>query len=317
LGLSLDRIAAHPGCSLAEARPLGLAGRCRSCLSGFFSGVARRFRGQPQRVGLPDAPPAQIEIRGQPEARLEPALPLPRALAPEPRPPLFPPANFLQRFRPTLEELKALHWSQQQAKTQTRIARLFSAPPPTRAKKSHHPRSPSLACQSSSSVGPPNRFIARSGSLEALEPLLPRRSKAKFYGVRVGRRTGVFHSWDECRSLVDGISNSEFRSFPSYQQAADWVNDGVRNRRTNMMNLSPSYAPTSFTGGRSLRAIVHVLQEGETNTYEHICCLDTIQDPMLTLPVAISYTMSGRFRWKMCELVATTPSSRRKAFSGS
>ena len=44
------------------------------------------------------------------------------------------------------------------------------------------------------------------------------------------------------------------------------------------MNLSPSYAPTSFTGWRSLRAIVHVLQEGETNTYEHICCLDTGSD---------------------------------------
>ncbi len=36
LGLLLDRIATHPGCSLAEARPLGLAGRCRSCLSGFL-----------------------------------------------------------------------------------------------------------------------------------------------------------------------------------------------------------------------------------------------------------------------------------------
>jgi hypothetical protein len=107
---------------------------------------------------------------------------------------------------------------------------------------------------------------------------MPHRGKSKFYGVRVGRRTVVFHSWDECRSSVDGISNSEFRSFPSYQQAADWVSAGMRNRRTSMMNLFSSYAPTSFTGGRSLRAIVNVLQEGETNTHEHICCLDTGSD---------------------------------------
>ena len=112
LGLSLDRIAAHPGCSLAEARPFGLTGRLLSCLSGFFSGVARSFRCQPQRRGLSDAPPAHIELRDWPEARPEPALPLPRSLAPEPHSPSCPPSDFLRSFRPTLEELKALHWSQ-------------------------------------------------------------------------------------------------------------------------------------------------------------------------------------------------------------
>ncbi len=76
LGLSLDRIAAHPGCSLAEARPLGLTDRLLSCLSGLFSGVARPFRRQPQSGGLPEPPLVQIELREWPEARPEPALPL-------------------------------------------------------------------------------------------------------------------------------------------------------------------------------------------------------------------------------------------------
>ncbi len=64
LGLSLDRIAAHPGCSLAEARTLGVTSRLVSCLSGVCSGVFRFFRRrQPQGGRLPDAPPAHVELR--------------------------------------------------------------------------------------------------------------------------------------------------------------------------------------------------------------------------------------------------------------
>jgi hypothetical protein len=59
--------------------------------------------------------------------------------------------------------------------------------------------------------------------------------------------------------MVDSISNSEFRSFRSYREAADYVNSGWRNRRVSMMNLSLPVSPTSFSGGRALRAIVHVL----------------------------------------------------------
>jgi hypothetical protein len=78
--------------------------------------------------------------------------------------------------------------------------------------------------------------------------------------------------------MVDGVSNSEFRSFHSYAEAEDWVNTGWRNRRINMMNLSSKLAPMSFHGGRALRAVQHILQEGETQTYEHICCLDSGSD---------------------------------------
>ncbi len=44
------------------------------------------------------------------------------------------------------------------------------------------------------------------------------------------------------------------------------------------MNLLSSVAPTSFSGGRALRAVVHVLQEGETHTYEYLCRLDSGSD---------------------------------------
>jgi hypothetical protein len=42
------------------------------------------------------------------------------------------------------------------------------------------------------------------------------------------------------------------------------------------MNLS--VAKTSFVGGRALRAVVRVVQEGETCTHEYVCCLDSGSD---------------------------------------
>ena len=45
-----------------------------------------------------------------------------------------------------------------------------------------------------------------------------------------------------------------------------------------MMNLSSKLEPMSFHGGRALRAVLNVLQEGETQTYEHLCCLDSGSD---------------------------------------
>jgi hypothetical protein len=266
LGLSLDRIAEHPSYSLQEARPLGVMGRLFACLGGVYSRVSRLVLSRaPQGGNLPVAPPEQTELSGRVEAHLRPEIPLP-----DPRPPSSPRSNFLQSFRPTLEELKALHWQQQQARTRARIDRLFSAPPPARAKKLPHPRSPSLAHMSSSSANPPINRTPRSQSLEALEPLMPRRGKSKFYGVRVGRQIGVFNSWEKCRLMVDGVSNSEFRSFHSYTEAVDWINTGWRSRRINITNLSPKLEPMSFIGELSAPCCTFSKKGKPKRMYEYI-----------------------------------------------
>lgn len=35
---------------------------------------------------------------------------------------------------------------------------------------------------------------------------------AKYYAVRVGARTGVFMSWEECQKAVDGFPNAKFKN---------------------------------------------------------------------------------------------------------
>jgi ribonuclease HI len=46
---------------------------------------------------------------------------------------------------------------------------------------------------------------------------------AKFYAVRKGRQTGIFETWDACRAQTSGYSGAEFKSFPTRQQAQDFL----------------------------------------------------------------------------------------------
>lgn len=41
----------------------------------------------------------------------------------------------------------------------------------------------------------------------------------KFYVVWVGKRPGVYSSWDECKAQVIGYPGSKYKSFPTRQQA--------------------------------------------------------------------------------------------------
>lgn len=46
---------------------------------------------------------------------------------------------------------------------------------------------------------------------------------AKFYAVRNGRHIGIYNTWEECRSEVEGFSGAEYKSFPSYDAAAAYI----------------------------------------------------------------------------------------------
>ena len=48
-------------------------------------------------------------------------------------------------------------------------------------------------------------------------------AKTKFYGVRKGFVPGVYATWDECKSQVDGFSGAEYKSFKTEDEARDYV----------------------------------------------------------------------------------------------
>lgn len=45
----------------------------------------------------------------------------------------------------------------------------------------------------------------------------------KYYAVKVGARTGVFTSWEECQKAVDGFSGAKFKKFHSLEEAEKFV----------------------------------------------------------------------------------------------
>ncbi|MFI3226455.1 MAG: ribonuclease H family protein [Clostridia bacterium] len=49
---------------------------------------------------------------------------------------------------------------------------------------------------------------------------------SKFYAVRAGRKTGIFHTWDECKKQTVGFSGAVYKSFTTLEQANDYLNVG-------------------------------------------------------------------------------------------
>ena len=48
----------------------------------------------------------------------------------------------------------------------------------------------------------------------------------KFYAVHIGRRPGVYKTWEECRAQTDRYSRSRFRTFPNLAEAQYFVKHG-------------------------------------------------------------------------------------------
>ena len=47
--------------------------------------------------------------------------------------------------------------------------------------------------------------------------------KKKYYAVKHGKIPGVYETWEECRSQVEGVSNAVFKSFPTREEALCFV----------------------------------------------------------------------------------------------
>lgn len=42
---------------------------------------------------------------------------------------------------------------------------------------------------------------------------------SKFYAVRKGKKPGIYRSWDECKSMVDGYPGAQYKSFVTKPEA--------------------------------------------------------------------------------------------------
>lgn len=47
----------------------------------------------------------------------------------------------------------------------------------------------------------------------------------KYYAVKVGKSTGIFETWDECKKQVTGFSGAIYKSFQSLDKAKEYLDD--------------------------------------------------------------------------------------------
>lgn len=64
-------------------------------------------------------------------------------------------------------------------------------------------------------------------------------AKKKYYAVRKGFTTGIFETWEECKNNVNGYSGAEYKSFPTLEEAMDFVENSclVRKKSENAVDI--------------------------------------------------------------------------------
>lgn len=72
----------------------------------------------------------------------------------------------------------------------------------------------------------------------------------KYYAVRVGKTPGIYLTWDDCKSMVDGYPGAKYKSFGSLAEAEAFL-EGVSYMKEGQMELAleTEEKPYAFVDG--------------------------------------------------------------------
>lgn len=59
----------------------------------------------------------------------------------------------------------------------------------------------------------------------------------KYYAVKVGKSTGIYNNWEDCKKQVTGFSGAIYKSFPTLEEAKDYLNNGNIENEVNSFSL--------------------------------------------------------------------------------
>lgn len=85
----------------------------------------------------------------------------------------------------------------------------------------------------------------------------------KFYAVRKGKKTGIFRTWEECKASVNGYSGAEYKSFPTLEQAREFMGNSTQETLREG-DYVPIYVDGSFNNatGEFSYGMVVLLEDG-------------------------------------------------------
>ena len=74
-------------------------------------------------------------------------------------------------------------------------------------------------------------------------------SKKKYYAVKIGRVTGIFDNWDECKASVDSYSGADYKSFTTKQEAEQYLKNESECITTDSVNADNDKALVAYVDG--------------------------------------------------------------------
>lgn len=66
----------------------------------------------------------------------------------------------------------------------------------------------------------------------------------KFYAVKIGKKPGIYTTWEECRAMVEGYSGATYKSFPTRGAAQEYLGTArpdVKEKQTDYAFVDGSY----------------------------------------------------------------------------
>lgn len=68
--------------------------------------------------------------------------------------------------------------------------------------------------------------------------------KSNFYAIKIGKQPGIYKSWDECKSYVEGFSGALYKGFQTRHEAEDYlsgkhsavnsIKNGIQNKEVDI-----------------------------------------------------------------------------------
>lgn len=71
-------------------------------------------------------------------------------------------------------------------------------------------------------------------------------SKKKYYAVRKGKCVGIYNTWDECKSQVNGFSGAEYKSFLNLEEANEYIYGKKESKIAYNGNTVEAYVDGSY-----------------------------------------------------------------------
>lgn len=94
-------------------------------------------------------------------------------------------------------------------------------------------------------------------------------AKKKVYAVKKGSVTGIFHSWEECKAAVDGVSGAEYKGFLTEAEARRYLGEDKKHYEPDI----PSNQVIAYVDGSYSHEIL---------TYSFGCIILTPEGEVLT-----------------------------------